>query len=224
MGRASLAVSVDAPAGARVQPDHLTVDPGSSRQHPLVAATKDLASVGRTAAARAAHHAAYRVAEVGVDGRVEDKVDGKVHRLKQIPYRHRNVENVRAVARLNGQIAEEAQQLGRNEKDDEEDDDDDEGEGDTVGGLFAAFTGGPLLGGGSHRPHRRIERILCVQLTTRQHRQAQRLDEVDVAEYQHAQRHDDSQGKVGPQIRDLGSRKTLQRSREGDVHARRFPR
>jgi len=199
--RSGHVVRISAPAAPKVMADHFAVSPRSRhrRRRRQVAAQNRLASARRTAALTA-DDATHHVLEVRVDGRVEDEVDGKVDRLEQVPHRHRDVEDLRFVGCLDSQVNEEDQQFGGDKKGDEEDDNDDEGEGDTMSCLFTAYASGPPRHGLPERKGR---------LVAREHRRAQRADEVSVAEDEHAQRHDDAENEVRPRVGEVGRRVAL---------------
>jgi len=145
-GTLTLTKRFSAPAGGGVVPNRFAIENGQFGGAAAAATTQGgLATAGRASAAavRARDHAEYRVPEVGVDGRIENEVDGEVDRLQQVSDGDGDVEHLRRVLRLGGQVDEEIQQFGGNEQHDEHDYDDDEGEVDAIGGLFAALTRDP---------------------------------------------------------------------------------
>jgi len=130
-------------APAATESNHLAVRAHRGLEgHQVATAPARVASVTRSAPF-ASEGAADRVLEVRIDGRIEDKINGEVDRLQQVSHRYRDVEDLRLVARLNGQVNEKVHQFRRDEQDDEKDYDHYEGEGDTMGGLLAALAGGP---------------------------------------------------------------------------------
>jgi len=147
-----------------------------------------------TATERAVHDAHERLAEVRVDGAVEDEVQREVDGLERVGDGHGEVVRVDVERIADGHLANEVHHFGRNDQREVHGHDDDQRQRDPVGGATVASA--------SRAP----PRATSSRLGAHAQRAAQFDDEVDVAVYEENERGHGADEEVRPVIDALEGR------------------
>ena len=122
--------------------------------------------------------------EVRVHDAVQQEVDGEVERLQRVGDRHGRVEFARSIRYVNDDLTQKVAQLGRRDEQHVHDDDNDERQRDAVRRLRVGRLSAPGP----------------VVQTSHPDRPAQRVDQVQIAEREGNERHEDGDCEVRPKV------------------------